>query len=86
MAISKLKLLLLLLIPISAASAAGVYYVSTVNAVTPCEALKYSAFGTLVSVQNTWNKPIDIESSTTDAGDLSPIQSVMLRIDGHRLR
>ncbi len=40
MVVSKLKLLLLLLIPIGAVSAmAGVYYVTVVNAVTPCEVL-----------------------------------------------
>ncbi len=79
MVISKLKLLLLLLIPVGAASAAGVYYVTVVNAVTPCEALKYNVSGQLILAQNTWNKPIEITGSLLNSSYYSPIQSITLQ-------
>ena len=44
----------------------------------PCEGLYYSVSGQLVYVQNGWNKPIGITSSTTDAGDASSIHSITL--------
>ncbi len=88
MVTSKLKLLLLLLIPVSAASAAGVYYVTVVNAVTPCEALKYNVSGQLISAQNTWSKPTKIMSAILNSSyyfQSAVIQSVTLQPGQYQL-